>query len=215
MPTQPLEQMRALIRDSVARDRESGELQRILERRADHLHEAIRLPQAAAVSTLRDFVVRYVEHVPEFIEAIDHLSREAGIGERVRPLLNIACDYFLSPPDLLNGRRHLVALLDEAYLAHRLLEEVNDRFIGYCGIPLVPMDTTRANVIAHELIGEPFANELDQAVLFSAELLLNEYSFKGKNFERYVARHRDRGWSEELNRWPCLATDLDIDLDFN
>lgn len=215
MISQSLEQIRTLIAKAVDRERKSGQLQRTLERRAGSLHEAIRLPRAAAAPTLTDFVVRYVEHVPEFIEAIDAMSREASIDDRVGPLLNIACDYFLSPPDLLGDRHHLVALLDEAYLAHRLLEEVNDRFIGYCGIPLVPLDTTRANVIAHELIGEPFANELDQAVLFSAELLLNEHPFDGENFDRYVARHRDRGWSEELNRWPCLAADLDIDLDLS
>lgn len=212
MCLRPMQDIRALIEAAKQTDLETGQLSRIIHRRAARLHVAIQLPPEQAEAVLRDFVVRYVEHVPAFIEAIDALTQEAGINNRVAPLLNIACDYFLSPPDLVSGRSQLVALLDEAYLAHRLLEEVNDRFIGYCGIPLAPMDTTRANVIAHELIGEPFANELDQAVLFSAELLLNEYPFEGDSFEHYVAQHRDRGWSEELRRWPCLATDLDIGL---
>lgn len=215
MCLKPLDDIRALIQRAKARDLETGKFNLVLEQRSERLHDAIRLPRNHAAPALRGFVVRYIEHVPEFIGAIDALTREAGISNRVEPLLNIACDYFLSPPDLVNGHSHLEALLDEAYLAHRLLEEVNDRFIGYCGIPLAPMDTTRANVIAHELIGEPFANELDQAVLFSAELLLNEYPFEGENFTDYVERHRDRGWSEELRRWPCLATDLDIDLRFS
>lgn len=215
MCLRPLDRIEALIQKAKKRDLETGQLNRILEQRARHLHGAIKLPRKQAVPALRDFVVRYIEHVPAFILAIDDITREAGIDDRVEPLLNIACDYFLSPPDLVSSHSQLVAMLDESYLAHRLLEEVNDRFIGHCGIPLAPMDLTRANVIAHELIGEPFANELDQAVLFSAELLLNEYPFEGENFQRYVAQHRDRGWSEELRRWPCLAADLAIDLRFS
>src|SRR5690606_41595098 len=95
-----------------------------------------------------------------------------------------------------------------------LLDVVNYRFIGYCGLPLAPMDMTRANILAHALIAEPFANELDQAVLFSAQLLLNEYGFSGENFQRFIDAHRPRGWSEELERWPCLTDDLAIAVEF-
>lgn len=214
MCLRPLDEIEALIQNAKQSDYATGDLTRVLEQRARRLHGAIKLPREQAAPALRDFVVRYIEHVPAFIRAIDAITREAGLEDRVAPLLNIACDYFLSPPDLINGRSQLVAMLDESYLAHRLLEEVNDRFIGHCGIPLAPMDITRANVIAHELIGEPFANELDQAVLFSAELLLNEYPLDGPQFTHYVAQHKDRGWSEELRRWPCLADELEIDLRF-
>lgn len=207
-----LDAIRAQIRTASTRELDSGQLRQLLAHRLERLHNAIRLPEQDAAAALEDFVLRYLEHVPEFIEAIAGITREAGIDHQVEPLLSIACDYFLSPPDLIDGHLEMEALLDKAYLAHRLLEEMNDRFIGYGGIPLVPMDTTRANVIAHELIGEPFANELDQAVLFSAELLLNEHRFEGPNFDRYIERHKQQGWSEELQRWPCLATKLEIDL---
>ncbi len=142
------------------------------------------------------------------------MAREAGIAAEVEPLLKIASDYFLSPPSLVDGHDPLEALLDEAYLAHRLLEEVNDRFMAQSGIPLAPMDMTMPNIIAHELIGEPFANELDQAVLFSAELLLNEHRLEGENVRRYVHQHRQEGWDKELARWPCLQADLTIEVDF-
>lgn len=214
MSINPVSQIRHII--SIARQHDQGDLQllNLLEKRAHLLHEAIKLPDASAASLLTDFVVRYIEQVPNFIEAITSIAQEAGIYDGVQPLLDIARDYFLSPPDIISNHSQLETLLDEAYLAHRLLEEVNDRFIGYCGIPLAPMDMTRANIIAHELIGEPFANELDQAVLFSAELLLNQYRFDGENFQDYVARHKIRGWSEELERWPCLTDDLAIAVEF-
>ena len=185
-----------------------------LQKRRPFLHSSILLPENS-VEPLADFVERYISHVPDFIDAIQEIIQEAKIEQEVQPIITVAANYFLSPPDLIKDPRHLVGLLDEAYLSHRLLEEVNDRFMAQSGIPLAPMDMTMANIIAHELIGEPFANELDQAVLFSAELLLNEHSLEGDNVRQYVSQHLNRGWDEELKRWPCLADDLSIDVEFN
>lgn len=213
--TSDLNPIRVLIRQAQEEDTASGRLVDFLRHRTPHLHNSIRLPQEQAAALLADFVMRYIRHVPDFIEAISTMAKEAGIYDDVSPLLKIASDYFLSPPSLVGEHSQLQAMLDEAYLAHRLLEEVNDRFMAQSGIPLAPMDMTMANIIAHELIGEPFANELDQAVLFSAELLLNEYKLEGENVRQYVSVHQHRGWEEELKRWPCLADDLTIDVEFN
>jgi hypothetical protein len=211
----PLNPIRQLIREAQEQDADSGKLLEFVECRKQHLHTAIKLPDQQATKGLADFVVRYIKHVPDFIDAIRNMSQDAGIYNDVEPLLKIASDYFLSPPSIIDPHSHLEALLDEAYLAHRLLEEVNDRFMAKSGIPLAPMDMTVANVIAHELIGEPFANELDQAVLFSAELLLNEHDFEGANIAGYLDAHRDKGWNEELERWPCLVDDLSIRVEFD
>jgi hypothetical protein len=211
----PLNPIRQLIRQAQEQDSASGKLLEFVECRKKHLHTAIKLPDEQAARGLADFVVRYIKHVPDFIDAIRSMAQEAGIDKDVEPLLKIASDYFMSPPSIIDPHSQLEALLDEAYLAHRLLEEVNDRFMAKSGIPLAPMDMTVANVIAHELIGEPFANELDQAVLFSAELLLSEHDFESANIADYVTSHRDRGWTEELERWPCLVEDLSISVEFD
>lgn len=213
--TDPLNPIRQLIRQAQEQDAATNKLLEFVECRKQRLHAAIKLPEQQAATQLADFVVRYIKHVPDFIDAIRSMAQEAGIANEVEPLLKIASDYFMSPPSIVGPHSQLEALLDEAYLAHRLLEEVNDRFMAMSGIPLAPMDMTVANVIAHELIGEPFANELDQAVLFSAELLLNEHQFDGANFTDYVNAHRDNGWTEELERWPCLTDDLSISVDFD
>lgn len=206
--------LRALIDDLSARTEETAALIARLQIRSHTLHNAITVPADTAPLLLADFVVRYIEHVPDVIEAIHSITRDAGIDEQIDSLLKVAVDYFLHPPELVRGRRTLQVLLAEAYLAHRLLEEINDRFITLCGSPLVPMDTTRANIIAHELIGEPFSIELDQAVLFSADILLTEHNFVGAAFDRFFAQHRTHGWSVELSRWSCLAADRSIFLNF-
>ncbi len=213
--TDPLNPIRELIQRAQEQDSATGKLLEFVECRKKRLHAAIKLPEHQAAKGLADFVVRYIKHVPDFIDAIRSMAQEAGIAKDVEPLLKIASDYFMSPPSIVDPHSQLEALLDEAYLAHRLLEEVNDRFMAKSGIPLAPIDMTVANVIAHELIGEPFANELDQAVLFSAELLLNEHGFEGANIDEYVNSHREKGWTEELERWPCLVEDLSISVEFD
>ncbi len=210
-----LTQIRTLILNAKQHADAAVQVSQLVSERTHGLHDAIKLPPLEASNLLATFIIRYIAQVPEFIEVISEIAKEAGIYEGVRPLLHIASDYFLTPPDIIGNHNQLEVLLYEAYLAHRLLEEINDRFIGYCGIPLAPMDMTRANVVAHELIGEPFANELDQAVLFSAELLLDQCSFAGDNFQNYIAMHKKDGWSVELERWPCLTENLAIVLDFN
>jgi len=206
--------IREIINRAKSQDGAREKLIDFLEKRRPFLHSSILLPDSQSVEPLADFVERFVSHVPDFIDAIEQIIQEAKIEQEVQPILKIAANYFLSPPDLITESSHIVALLDEAYLAHRLLEEVNDRFMAQTGVPLTPMDNTTANLIAHELIGEPFANLLDQAVLFSAELLLNEQKLESESIHQYVKTHKKRGWSLEIKRWPCLADELKIHLQF-
>jgi hypothetical protein len=84
----------------------------------------------------------------------------------------MAEDYFLQPPEELPGDGGLEALLDEAFLAHRLLEEVNDHHIRHMQRPLLPIDMTEANIIVHHLLGDSFATRLEQLVQFTAAQLL-------------------------------------------
>lgn len=214
MTLEQLPRIRALIAQARAKDPLNEALVSQLRKQAPSLHSSIQLPPDQAAEELARFVLRYIEHVPDFVDAICDLTREYRVHQQIRPLLTIACDYFVSPPDIVDTDNEMEALLDEAYLAHRLLEEVNDRFISDCSIPLVPVDMTRANLIAHALIGEPFATELDQAVIFSADLLLSEHRFDGDDFKRYIVLHQQRGWERDIDRWPCLAQDLGVGVRF-
>lgn len=118
------------------------------------MHRAIRLPGEEPAATLLRFVHVYVGEVPDLLEAAASVADQAGLDAQVRPLLRLAEAFFLSPPALLDGHHGLEAILDEAYLAHRLVEEVNDRYILHFGQPLIPLDTTAANLVAHALIGD-------------------------------------------------------------
>ncbi len=194
----------------------SGQFTELMARRATSLHGSITLPKEHPEIALVDFVRRYIEHVPDFIEAISRLTYEAGVFEYAEVFLRVAKDFFLAPPEVIDGQDGLEALMDEAYLAHRLMEEINDRFLMHAGSPLAPLDMTCANVIIHHLIGDNFANELDKSVQFFVEQSLKkERVFKSERFQTYLEKHRKEGWHYETSTWPCLTQDLSVSLTLN
>ncbi|MBC3422086.1 hypothetical protein [Pseudomonas sp. RW3S2] len=190
----------------------TGQLKQRLEQQLPHLHPSIQLPPQDAQGTLTRFVRAYIDQVPELLEAANTVAREAGIEAQIKPVLKIAEAYFLQPPQVMDGHVGLDCLLDEAYLAHRLVEEVNDLYIRHFQQPLIPVDTTVANLIAHQLIGETFANQLDEVVHHSVDEMLDDQSFAVESVEKY----RDTLCSPETGaawkRWPCLSRQLSVEL---
>lgn len=197
-----------------ARQQEAGvqTLARFLQTQLERLHPSIRLPEDNASGALSAFVIAYIEEVPDVLDAAADVAREAGIEAAVKPVLKIAEQFFLQPPTLVAGHEGLEGLLDEAYLAHRLVEEVNDRYIAHLGQPLIPLDTTRANLIAHQLIGEPFANQLDEAVHHALAGMLDDSSFDQPSVQAYRERLAAPNTASAWQRWPCLSQQLGVEL---
>ncbi len=207
------------IRDSIRMTKNlpnhSSEFHDNIEKQISHLHNSIHLPKTNPERALEDFALRYIDHVPNFIDALRGLTKEAGIYEYTSIFLTIAEDFFTKPPELVTKRNGLLALLSQAFLAHRLIEEINDRVIAHCGIPLAPMDMTRANLIVHQLLGEEYSNDLDFLVLYAVESHMDkENTIENPAFHQFVEKHKRNGWSVELDRWPCLAENLSININF-
>lgn len=206
----------AALREQILRahqhETSTGQLTRQLQVQLPHLHPAIALPDVDTASVMTRFVTAYIEQVPDLLDAANEVAREAGIESQIKPVLKIAEHFFLQPPALLADHAGLVGLLDEAYLAHRLVEEVNDLYITHFGQPLIPLDTTVANLIAHQLIGEAFANQLDEAVHHAVDEMLNEDSFALESVENYRDRLNSPDTEAAWKRWPCLSRQLGVGL---
>ncbi|OEC33300.1 hypothetical protein SAMN05216600_11151 [Pseudomonas cuatrocienegasensis] len=204
--------LRELIDRAHQHEAATNQLEQQLHAQLARLHPAIGLPDEGASQVLKRFVAAYIEQVPELLEAANEVAREAGIEVQIKPVLKVAEQFFLQPPALMAGHEGLDGLLDEAYLAHRLVEEVNDRYIAHLGQPLIPLDTTVANLIAHQLIGEPFANQLDEAVHHAVDGMIDDASFSQESViahrERLGAPHTAAAWQ----RWPCLSRQLGVEL---
>jgi len=206
--------LRELIKRAHAHEAQTGHLARLLNGRRADLHPSITLGDATQESeaTLYRFVKAYLNQVPDLIDAAANVAVEAGISAQIQPVLNIALEYFIQPPKILAGHEGLDSLLDEAYLAHRLVEEVNDLYIRHFAQPLIPLDTTVANLIAHNLIGEPFANELDEVVHHSVDQMLNEEAFEHEAVQAYKDRLTSPETGVAWKRWPCLSRQLGIEI---
>jgi hypothetical protein len=137
------------------------------------LQEKLVLPEEDPVSALMVFITDYVNSVPNCLKLVTSVSKRLGFFDYAAPFLHLAEDYFLQPPDVLPLDGGLEALLDEAFLALRLLEEVNDHHIRHLQRPLLPLDMTEANIIVHHLLGDEFATRLEQLVQFTAAQLLH------------------------------------------
>ena len=164
------------IKDSInaalQQEEETGEFRRQLSARLPELQQKLVLPAQSPLDALMVFVVSYAESVPGSLNLVTAVSKRLGFFDYAAPFLHMAEDYFLRPPELLPGGGGLEALLDEAFLAHRLLEEVNDHHIRHLQRPLLPLDMTEANLIVHYLLGDKLATRLEQLVQFTASHLL-------------------------------------------
>lgn len=205
----------AALREQIQRAHEheakTDQLKQQLGQQLPHLHPSISLPSDAQGALIR-FVGAYIDQVPDLLEAANSVAREAGIESQIRPVLKIAEQYFMQPPVMLADHVGLDCLLDEAYLAHRLVEEVNDLYIKHFSQPLIPLDMTVANLIAHQLIGEEFANQLDEAVHHSVDQMLDEDSFALESVESYRQRLLSPDTGAAWRRWPCLSRQLGVDI---
>lgn len=188
-------------------------LELYLEGMLPRLHRAVQLPQQAPGKALLQFVVRYIEQVPELLDTLAALMHEATIYQSGRVFTDIAANFFLQPPELVREHSGLHALVDKAYLAHRMVEEVNDRLMLLYEVPLAPIDMTLANVIVHELLGEDFANQLDLAVHYAVEALFQpDPSQNSPASAPFLEGRGTRLWRNTLEGWPRLAEDSAISL---
>ena len=71
-----------------------------------------------------------------------------------------------------------------------------------------------ANIIAHQLIGEAFANQLDEAVHHAVDEMLDDENFALETVEAYrkklVSPDTGTAWSQ----WPCMSKQLGVGLTF-
>lgn len=194
MPVASLEQVLA---EAQAREAETGELRRKLQRQLAALHSSIQLPEAARLATLQAFVEEYIGHVPRLVQALEAAGRDAGQEALVEPILSrIKASFTLKPGE------GMATLLDRAYYVQRLVEEINDRYLLMAGAPLLTLDMTTANLIIHSLIGEPYSNQLDEEAAHTAAHIINLHV--GEHPERFYAENeaqRLRMWTATWKHW--------------
>jgi hypothetical protein len=91
-----------------------------------------------------------------------------------------------------------------------VVEEVNDLYIRHFQQPLIPVDTTVANLIAHQLIGEALPTSWMKWCITRWTKCSTTRALRGVG-----GGYRDKLSSPEpeaWKRWPCLSRQLGVEL---
>ena len=191
----------------------NGFLVAYLNERVKHLHHSINLPENDGTAALASFIERYVELVPDFIRAFeDFLSMADVAGEIARQVVT-AKEFLDAPVELVSSEESLEAHMYQAYLAHRLLEELNDVLNASYHCPVIPVDMTRSNLIVHHIIGEPFANQIDGAIQLLNDKLIVAINADGV-MQTKLKSYAGTLSNDPITRYPCLTDSSNIRLLF-
>ena len=99
-----------------------------LNERVKHLHHSINLRENDGTAALASFIERYVGLVPDFVRAFEDFLSMAGIAGEIARQVVTAKEFLDAPVEVVSSEESLEAHMYQAYLAHRLLEELNDVF---------------------------------------------------------------------------------------
>lgn len=207
--TNTMDTLSALIENAVAEEQKHQLLARLIERRLDDISRIIRLPASQPVESLCQYVIDYIAYLPALLSDLHDAAQQTGMTSVTDPVIRAAQQFLLTPPAELERETGLIALMDEAYLAFRLLEEVNESCIHRIGQPLIPLDMCLSNVMIHTLIGEPFANQLDAMVELRVERLFEKRrDYEDTAFGSFMQRLKQADVNQLSQRWSCFSTQL-------
>ncbi len=184
-----------------------------LNERIRHLHHSINLRENDGTAALACFIERYVDLVPDFIGAFEDFLSSAGITGVIAKQVVTAKEFIDTPIEIISSEEGLEAHMYQAYLAHRLLEELNDVMSARYNCPVIPVDMTRSNLIVHHIIGEPFANQIDGAIQLLNDKLVGAIQ-NDNSLQEKLKVYTSSLSNDPVTRYPCLTESSNIRLLF-
>ena len=111
------------------------------------------------------FVTAYIGLVPYMMKIAWTSASNVGLEKEMECVLETAESYWREGDDVIPDELGVIGLMDDAYCSMTLLQAVSDNFRLLTGKHLFPDDLTAANQAMRQVIGEPYATELDRLVL--------------------------------------------------
>ncbi len=180
----------------------------------ESLHRVISLRGREPVADLSQFVIDYIELAPHIIECVAECAAKSHTSRLFEPFINLSIKYFVHPSVLVLCHTGLDGLLIRAYQAHRLIEELYENNHSLRNSPICELQATQANLLAHHLIGEPFANEIDQAIQITLRQLVSLPDYYHLDLARYLELTNGKRWQPVNDTWVHLLESHGIELNF-
>lgn len=111
------------------------------------------------------FVIAYIEQVPYMMKVAWTAACNVGLEPEMRRILEMVDSYWREGDDIIPDELGVVGLLDDAYCSMTSLQAVSDHYRLQTGKFLFPDDLSHANRAMRQIIGEPYASELDRIVV--------------------------------------------------
>lgn len=199
------------VEQGVQFEREHHLLERALPAHLDDVGRLIDLSKGDASKRIIDFVVHYVQSVPNLIGALEAAAERANLTTYIQQIIDLSYSLFLTPTKNFGVPSGLTTVMVKSYLVHRLLEEINETCLFHAGQPLIPIDSTLANLIVHTLIGESFANDLDQVVNDAVEQFNSPKTYQSDGFTTFVKMHSNN-LVHILQKLPSVLDSTDFEF---
>lgn len=193
-----------IIDEARRKEARSGAFLQQMRERAARLPSSIVVEGYQPATSLFQFAIEYIEMAPRLIECVDACAREAGTASLFEPFIAAATRFFTQPSVLLVRYDGLDGLLIRAYLCHRLMEEMYENNRSTRASDLVDIEATRANLLAHQLIGEPFANELDDAIMVTVLQIAGTPDYYELDLDPFVEQVNHAAWNWMRQYWENL-----------
>ena len=116
-------------------ERVTGQLARLLTTRVSALHKSIQLPSENIIPALLNFIIHYIDQVPEFIDAVDAIADECGLIDYIEPVISTARGYNmpLVPMDMTRSNLIIHHLIGEPFAnqldsaVHLIVDELQQK----------------------------------------------------------------------------------------
>lgn len=178
------------------------------------LHHVISLQGLQPADDLYNFVAAYIDLAPKVIDCVSECAEKSKKRLLFQPFVELALGYFVHPSVIVLQHTGMDGLLIRAYQCHRLIEELYENNKSLRNSAVCNMQTTQANLLAHHLIGEPFANEVDNAAHASFRQLVSMPDYYDLNLASYLAKTNEDRWMELNESWLNLLDKHHITINF-
>lgn len=208
-----LEAVHEVIHRAKAMESRSHHFQRLLDDQTRSFPDFIHVEGTPETRHMLEFVIDYIELAPPTLARIAESAQAAGVEDWFEPFLQVALNYLVHPSIILNQLTGLDGLMIRAYQCHRLVEELFDHNRILRNSKTYPMELTQANLIVHHLIGESFANEIDESIVLTLSRLVRVPHYYRLDLTRFLQQLNSPDWQDLRRRWQNLLTDHHIHFD--
>ncbi len=122
-------------------------------------------PDQQNLSTAAKFVLGYIRQVPYVIQVAWTAANQVGLTQPMKMILEAVISYWERDDDVIPDSIGVIGLIDDAYCSLSSLQMVSDHFRMLTGKHLFPENLGPANQSIRQLLGQPYAADLDRFVM--------------------------------------------------